>query len=128
VQLKDPTSTREIITVIENADLGVVPKRRDGFGDEAFSTKIMEFMALGVPVLVADTRIDTYYFDDSIVKFFRAGDASSLADSMLLLITDQPVREALVRNASEFVSRHNWDSMQSSYLNLVDSLANSAPN
>ncbi len=35
------------------ADLGVVPKRAEGFGNEAFSTKILEFMACGVPVLVS---------------------------------------------------------------------------
>ena len=69
--IKDPMSAREIARVIEDADLGVVPKRRDGFGDEAFSTKIMEFMALGVPVIVADTTVDTYYFDNSIVYFFE---------------------------------------------------------
>jgi glycosyltransferase involved in cell wall biosynthesis len=43
---------------MENADLGVVPKRNDPFGDEAFSTKILEFMAMGVPVIVSETRID----------------------------------------------------------------------
>jgi len=35
--------------VMAEADLGVVPKRADSFGNEAYSTKIMEFMSLGVP-------------------------------------------------------------------------------
>lgn len=124
VMLREPMSSREISTIIENADLGVVPKRRDGFGDEAFSTKIMEFMALGVPVIVADTRVDTYYFDDSTVRFFRAGDERSLADAMLSLISDASARQSLINNASSFVGRENWDSMEAKYVDLVDSLVN----
>ncbi len=47
---------------MSKADLGIVPKRAAGFGDEAFSTKILEFMALGVPVIASETQIDRYYF------------------------------------------------------------------
>ena len=55
---------RAIASMMADADLGVVPKRNDSFGGDAFSTKILEFMALGVPLLVADTRIDRHYFND----------------------------------------------------------------
>jgi phosphoribosylanthranilate isomerase len=38
--------------IVANADLGIVPKRADSFGNEAYSTKIMEFMYFtGVRVL-----------------------------------------------------------------------------
>jgi glycosyltransferase involved in cell wall biosynthesis len=63
--------------------LGVVPKRADSFGNEAYSTKIMEFMSLGVPVIVSETKIDRYYFDDSVVRFFQSGNSDALADAML---------------------------------------------
>ena len=62
-----------------NADLGVVPKRADIFGNEAYSTNILEFMSLGVSVVVADTKIDKYYFSDSVVKFFHSGNEEDLA-------------------------------------------------
>ena len=64
---------------LANADLGVVPKRADSFGNEAYSTKIMEFMSLGVPVVVSSTKIDRFYFDDSVVRFFESGNADALA-------------------------------------------------
>src|SRR5208337_3740288 len=40
----------QVAETMATVDLGVVPKRKDSFGNEAFSTKIMEFMAMGVPV------------------------------------------------------------------------------
>jgi glycosyltransferase involved in cell wall biosynthesis len=110
---------------MENADLGVVPKRNNNFGNEAFSSKTLEFMALGVPLIVPDTTIDQYYFNDSIVKFFRAQDERSLANAMLLLIKDPELRQQLVSKSNEFVANYTWERGRVGYLNLVDSLVSS---
>jgi len=123
VRMNGFVSTREIARLIEDADLGVVPKRTDGFGDEAFSTKIMEFMALGVPVIIPDSRVDTQYFNHSIARFFKGGDERDLAQAMLALIGQPELRNQLASNALEFVERNNWGRMKVKYLALIDSLA-----
>jgi len=128
VFLKGSLPLDQIPLVIENADLGVVPKRKDSFGNEAFSTKILEFMSMGVPVIVPDTAIDRHYFNDSVVKFFRAGDEKSLADTMALLIRRPDLREGLARNAAEFVKRYVWDENQAIYVAVVESLLHSGSN
>jgi len=125
VFFKGSLAVEQMVRVIENADLGIVPKRNNGFGNEAFSTKILEFMAMGVPVIVPDTEIDTYYFDEKVAKFFRANDEKSLADAMLLLIKNAAVRESLVQSASEFVKKYTWDVNEHVYVDLVDSLLRS---
>jgi len=112
----------QITEIIENSDLGIVPKRGESFGNEAFSTKILEFMALGVPVIVPETAVDRYYFNDSVAKFFKANDEQSLADAMLAMINDPEIRKELVRNADEFIRSYTWDQNKEAYLNLVDSL------
>jgi glycosyltransferase involved in cell wall biosynthesis len=125
VFLPDSRPLREIAKIIESADLGVVPKRKDNFGNEAFSTKILEFMAMGVPVIVSDTKVDRYYFNDSVVRFFRGGDDTDLAACMLDLIRNSPVRENQASNASRFVEALDWNAKQHEYLELVDSLSRS---
>jgi glycosyltransferase involved in cell wall biosynthesis len=126
VFLKGTKPLHDIASIIENADLGVVPKRKNSFGNEAFSTKILEFMSLGVPVIVPDTAIDSYYFNNSVVKFFQANDEKSLADAMLLMIKNPELRKKFTRDASEFVLKYNWDFNKAIYLNLVDSLVQSS--
>ena len=126
VFLKGTKALHDIASVIENADLGVVPKRKNSFGNEAFSTKILEFMSLGVPVVVPDTAIDRYYFDNSVVKFFHANDERSLADAILLMIKNPELRRKYTRNASEFVLKYSWDVNKSTYLDLVNSLVQSS--
>jgi len=122
VRLMDVLPITEIAKVMANANIGIVPKRDDTFGGDAFSTKIFEFMALGVPVIVANTRIDQFYFNDSIVKYFQAGDEKSLADAMLLMIRNVDLRKKLSENASEYIAQHSWDIKRRDYFNLVDTL------
>jgi glycosyltransferase involved in cell wall biosynthesis len=122
VRFKGMLPLHRIVAEMENADLGVVPKRKNSFGNEAFSTKTLEFMALGVPVIVSDTKIDSYYFNDSLVRFFRGGDADDLACAMLDLISDARTRESLRRNGLQFVEANSWDAKKQLYLQLVDAL------
>ena len=122
VRFFNPLPVRQIAEVMANADLGVVPKRADSFGDQAYSTKIMEFMSLGVPMVVSSTRIDRFYFDDSVVRFFESGNVDALADAMVEVISDHDLRRRLVANGFEYVARNNWDSRRAAYLDLVDSL------
>jgi glycosyltransferase involved in cell wall biosynthesis len=83
-------------------------------------------MSLGVPVVVPDTAIDSYYFNDSVVKFFRANDEKSLADAILLMIKNPELRQKFSRDAAEFVLKYSWDMNKDTYLNLVDSLVQSS--
>lgn len=124
-QLHDILPLRQIAAVMETADLGVVPKRGDSFGDEAFSTKTLEFMSLGVPIIVAATTIDKYYFNDSIVRFFRCGDEDDLSTAMREMIANKQLRAELAHNAFEFAREHDWDHNKFRYLGLVTSLVGS---
>ena len=109
----------KLVRVMENADVSVVPKRKDGFGNEAFSTKIPEFMAMRVPVIIPNTAIDSYYFNHSVATFFDANDDASLAQAMLRVIADRELRERQVRNALVFVQDYSWERNQSLYLDAV---------
>lgn len=122
VRFFQPTSIHEIATIMATADLGVVPKRADSFGNEAYSTKIMEFMALGVPVVVSNTRIDRHYFDDSVVRFFESGNSDALAAAIQDVLSDESRRTAQVTQASAYVARNSWETRRLDYLGLVDSL------
>jgi len=112
-----------IADLISNADLGVVPKRADSFGNEAYSTKIMEFMSQGIPVVVSRTKIDNFYFDNSVVHFFTSGDVQALAEAMCEVIENGALREKLIAGGYRYVDLHSWDRRKNEYLNLVDTLS-----
>jgi glycosyltransferase involved in cell wall biosynthesis len=122
VTFHDPLPLEGIAVKMAQADLGVIPKRADDFGNEAFSTKIFEFMALNVPVLVSSTKVDRYYFNDSVVMFFESGNERELADKILFLARNRLYRNSMVTKASSFIKQYSWDVKQGEYFSLVDSL------
>jgi glycosyltransferase involved in cell wall biosynthesis len=112
----------QVSETLTTVDLGIVPKRKDSFGNEAFSTKIMEFMAMGVPVIASNTRIDQHYFNDDLVQFFESDSAQDLAAKILELMNDSAKRTAFRASGINFIEHNNWDVRKSEYLNLVDRL------
>ncbi len=122
VKVFDRVPIDKIPDIIANADIGVVPKRADSFGNEAYSTKIMEFMSQGVPVVISRTAIDSFYFDETAVRFFPSGNSEAMANTMLDLLHDEGLRNTLIANGHEYVDRNSWEQHKSGYLNLVTSL------
>ena len=122
VKFFDFVPTKDIATIIADADLGVVPKRADSFGNEAFSTKIFEFMALGVPVVASSTKIDRHYFNDSVLRFFESGNSAALAREIVALLKDTEMTRQMADRASAHAAANTWESRKSEYLTLVDRL------
>lgn len=122
VRFFPPQPLAAIAERMAEADLGIVPKRADGFGNEAYSTKILEFMAVGVPVVVSRTRIDTHYFDPAEVRFFDSGDDVALAQAMAQVLDDAGLRERLVEAGLARAARERWGAHRQHYIALVDAL------
>jgi glycosyltransferase involved in cell wall biosynthesis len=124
VTLRSPVPLHEIASIMANADLGVVPKRNDPFGGDAFSTKVLEFMALGVPVLLSETRVDRHYFNESLVRFFTPSDHLSLAAAMIDAYRDRVANAKMAERALDFARKNSWDAKSRDYLALVEGLLN----
>ncbi|HLV30664.1 MAG TPA: glycosyltransferase family 4 protein [Chitinispirillaceae bacterium] len=106
--------------IICSADIGIEPKKKHSFGNEAFSTKILEFMAMGIPVIASDTMVHKHYFNEKMVKFFESENAIDLAEKILLLKKNERIRKALIINSLNFMERNNWEKKKTIYLNLVN--------
>jgi glycosyltransferase involved in cell wall biosynthesis len=122
VFLHDAVPLASVAGLMAEADVGVIPKRSDSFGDEAFSTKSLEFMSLGVPVIVSATTVDRRYFDDSVVCFFEPGNERDLAEKLLDLYKRPDKRNDLSESAGRFVAGYRWDVRKEEYFDILRSL------
>lgn len=109
--------------LIRKADIGLVPYRRDVFTDGILPTKLMEYVALGLPVIAARTTAITAYFDDTMVQYFSPGDPEDLARCILELCTNQNRLAELVANSDRFNNQYNWCKLSTEYTALVDRLS-----
>jgi glycosyltransferase involved in cell wall biosynthesis len=78
---------------------------------------------VGVPTVVSSTKVDRYYFDDSVVRFFESGNADALAEAMYEVLNDPQKRFDMVERALKYVSLNSWENRRLDYLQLVDSLS-----
>jgi glycogen(starch) synthase len=87
------------------ADLCVIPSLYEPFGLVA-----LEAMASGCPCIVADTGglREIVPEDERVGLRFNGGDPEHLAIMVERLLTDDPLRERLVVEASEHVLRFDW--------------------
>jgi glycosyltransferase involved in cell wall biosynthesis len=127
VRLYDPVSLDQMPQIVADADIGVVPKRAEAFGNEAFSTKILEFMSQGVPVVVSKTKVDSYYYNEDTVRFFTPGDSDSLAQEILEVIQNADLRQRLIENGLHCASENSWERKKDIYLGIIHSLSPSRP-
>ena len=115
--------SREIARVMASTDIAIEPKRAtSAFGNEALSTKILEFMALGVPVIASKTKIHAYYYDNSIIQYYENDDEAELARQILRLKHSPELCDQMVANAKKYVQEYNWNVRKYDYLQLVDTL------
>ena len=107
---------------IKAADLGIVPYRDGVFTGAILPTKLMEYAALGLPVIAARTPTISRFFDDSMVEFFTPGDADELANCISRLYRDRDRLADLARNISTFTRQWSWRRQRAEYVHLVDRL------
>lgn len=84
---------REALSLVSDADCGIIPNHASRLNRFALSSKLFEYVALGLPVVVA--RLDTLaeHFGPDEVTFFTPGSAESLAEA-ILWVYDHPLDAA----------------------------------
>lgn len=121
VELSDRMlAVTELQPYLDRADVGVVPNRSSVFTDDLLPTKLMEYVAVGIPVVAARTPMIDSYFDDEMVEFFTPGDPDDLADKLASLASSPSRRHDMVRAVDRFTDAHHWDHISRQYVSLVE--------
>jgi glycosyltransferase involved in cell wall biosynthesis len=112
----------ELPDLIRTADVAVVPYRRDLFTDGILPTKLMEYVAVGVPVITVRTPAIEGYFDETMVEYFKQDDPGDLAARILGLYGNQSRLQSMVEQSERFNRDYNWAKQKANYVALVESL------
>jgi len=112
----------KLLPVIRDAHVGIVPLLDDPFTRYMLPVKLLEYVAVGVPVIASATATICSYFDERTVCLSVPGDPDDLAARIVDLYRDTARRDAFAAAAREFTARHSWEREKDKYFQLIDSL------
>ena len=112
----------EIAKSIRSIDLGVIPNRRNPFTEINMPTRIFEYLAMGKPVVVPNTRGIRDYFGRNSALFFEPGDPQSLGDVILQVYRDPQKVDSVLEQGRSIYEAHRWEIHRERLLNLVGDL------
>jgi glycosyltransferase involved in cell wall biosynthesis len=113
---------RDVLELVNGASVGVIPNLPTPLSRFALSSKLFEYVALGVPVVSAALPTIQEYFSDDEVLFFEPGSADSLADALLAVARDPQGAEARAERARRRYGRYRWDVSARTYVAMLDRL------
>jgi len=122
IKIFDRVPFYQLPKILMNADLGIVPTKDTNFSKDTISMKSLEYMSLGIPIVISKTKAHRFYFNNSMVKFFEPENEDELAMSVIFLYQNKEERKRLIKNAHSFMRNHGWHQSKKVYFQIVDNL------
>jgi len=110
----------DVPAAIARSDVGVAPTRLDPFTGMSLSTKLLEYAAMGKPVVASRLPTVERYFAPNTIATYEPGHAGDLAAAILALVDEPAARAARVAATSARVDELSWSRQARSYLDVVD--------
>ncbi len=108
----------ELPGMLKEMDIGIVPNRKNRATELMLPVKLMEYAALGLPVVAPRLRTIEHYFSSDMISFFDPDDSESLAQAVERLHHDQARRREQIRHMASFLNQYDWERHQLDLINL----------
>jgi glycosyltransferase involved in cell wall biosynthesis len=108
---------------LRQVGIGVVPLRRDVFTDIMLPVKVLEYVRLGIPVVVTWTPTVAYYFPESTLSFVRDATPRGVAAALKrVLAAPEEARQGAARAQALPIARA-WQESAPAFVRFVEEAA-----
>jgi glycosyltransferase involved in cell wall biosynthesis len=122
VHLNGPVPIDELPALIAAADVGVIPSLPEPYMQYSLSTKLLEYAAMGVPIVASDLRTIRAHFTGDAIHYVRGGDPDALADGLRAVAADPVATARLGAEAHRQEAQYEWADQARRYVAIVDGL------
>jgi glycosyltransferase involved in cell wall biosynthesis len=116
-------SRADVLRRINGASVGVVPNLPTRLNRFALSTKLFEYVALGIPAVVSDLPTLRAHFSPAEVLFFRAGDEDELARAIIQVARDPAAARARAAAARRRYEEYRWERNAERFVSVLRAAA-----
>ena len=122
VHLHGRVPMERLATLLAEADAGLVPSLPEPYLQYSLSTKLLEYVALGIPVIASDLATFRSHFTDGALRFVPAGDVSALADAIVDVSREPDAAAERAAEALRQAAAYAWPEQARRYLAVVGGL------
>jgi glycosyltransferase involved in cell wall biosynthesis len=122
VRLHGRVAMDDLPPLLAGADIGLVPSLHEPYLEYSLSTKLLEYAAMGVPIIASDLATFRHHFTDAALRFVPGGDRNALARAVEAMASDPEGAVAMGREARRQATAYDWETHRARYLAIVDRL------
>lgn len=108
--------------LLARSDIGLVPSLPEPYLEYSLSTKLLEYAAMGVPVVATDLATFRHHFTDAALRFVPGGDPDAIAGAVEALVDDPAATVAMGLEARAQAAAYDWELQKARYLAVVERL------
>lgn len=117
----------DLVPRVRQLGVGLVPLVRDVMTDVMLPTKLLEYVRLGVPVIVSWTPTIADYFPEDSVRYLRDLSPVAVADAVVELLRDPVEAQRRAARAQELPIARAWqESGEREFVTFVEELGSGA--
>ena len=110
----------KLLAALEEMDLGLISNRQNIATDLMLPVKMLEYFALGIPVVAPALPAIEYYCDAKMVSFYRPEDIDSMAGAIYNLYANPSRREQQAEKAGRFLDRYGWEKHKAKLIQVYE--------
>ena len=123
VHFRDTIPLEDLESVLVEMDMGVVSNRKNCATELMLPVKMLEYIKLGIPVVVPRLRSIQDYFSEDMVNYFNPGDVCSLSETILSTYLNENMRKEKCEKAKRFFSEYDWQIHKRNLVGLYESIS-----
>ncbi len=108
----------KLSVALAKMDVGVIPNRKSAATELMLPVKLMEYIALGIPVVAPKLKAIQYYFTDEMVSFFEPENIDEMAEAVMKIYQDASRRKSQKEKAEEFLKRYGWEKQSVDFIDF----------
>jgi len=112
-------NVEDLPDLLHGMHLGVIGNRISSTTKHMLPVKMMEYMALGIPVVVPNMANIRHYFDERYVCYYQPENIGDLSRKIIMLAHSAERRSELAEQAYNLIRMHNWNDEFGKYMDVL---------
>ena len=122
IVFREPVPIERLASELMDMDLGVIGNRKNIATELMLPVKLLEYVALKIPVIAPRLKGIEYYFSDNMVTYFEPENLESLKNGIIKLYRDKSLRRKQSERARSVLDKYGWNTHKMDLINLYRNL------